>query len=147
MNAARSMGADAVFTYGDADAEKTISNVLEFTGQTGAGISVIATSSPRAFEFATRIAGKNSKINIFAGMPSGQIFPLDANWLHYNQISITGSFSSTPQLLQNAARIAAERQIDLSKIVTHYYPLDEIEKALISTEAYHGLRAVINKFK
>ena len=107
---------------------------------------MISTSSPAAFEFATRIAGKNSKINVFAGMPSGQIFPLDANWLHYNQISITGTFSSTPAMLQAAAGIAAEKAVDLSKIVTHQYSLAEIEKAMLATEKYYGLRAVINKF-
>ena len=27
---------------------------------------------------------------------------IDPNWLHYNQISITGSFSSTPSMLYEA---------------------------------------------
>jgi L-iditol 2-dehydrogenase len=146
MEKARSMGADAVFPYEDSDVEKTVEEIMDFTDHTGAGIAVIATSNPSAFEFATRIVGKNSKINIFAGMPGGQVFPLDANWLHYNQISVTGSFSSTPRMLQEAARIAAQGQINLSKIVTHQYQLDEIQKAMIMTECYHGLRAVINKF-
>ncbi|HKZ62571.1 MAG TPA: alcohol dehydrogenase catalytic domain-containing protein [Nitrososphaera sp.] len=143
---ARSMGADAVFSYDDSSIERTARDVADFTGRTGAGVAVIATSNPAALEFATRIIGKNSKINIFAGMSTGQMFQLDANWLHYNQISITGSFSSTPEMLQQAARIAAERLVDLSKIVTHQYPLQEIQKAMMTTEGYHGLRAVINKF-
>jgi L-iditol 2-dehydrogenase len=79
-------------------------------------------------------------------MPSGQTFLLDANWLHYNQISITGTFSSTPKMLCEATRIAAEKTIDLSTIVTHKYSLSEIEKAIEVTEKYSGLRAVINKF-
>jgi L-iditol 2-dehydrogenase len=80
-------------------------------------------------------------------MPSGQAFALDANWLHYNQVSITGTFSSTPSMLQQAAKVAAEKTtIDLSKIVTHRYPLAEIEQAMVATEKYHGLRAVINRF-
>jgi threonine dehydrogenase-like Zn-dependent dehydrogenase len=49
-------------------------------------------------------------------------------------------------MLQHAARIAAERLVDLSKIVTHQYSLQEIQKAMMTTESYHGLRAVINKF-
>ena len=79
-------------------------------------------------------------------MPGSQTFVLDANWLHYNQISITGSFSSTPAMLAEAARLAAQKTIDLTAIVTHKYSLEEIEKAIHVTEKYYGLRTVINKF-
>jgi Zn-dependent alcohol dehydrogenase len=48
--------------------------------------------------------------------------------------------------LQAAAAIAAEKTVDLSRIVTHQYSLAEIEKAIVATEKYYGLRAVINKF-
>jgi L-iditol 2-dehydrogenase len=136
MQRAESMGADAVFEYHESDVNGTILDMMDFMGNTGAGIVVISTSNPAAFEFATRVAG----------MPGGQTFSLDANWLHYNQISITGTFSSTPAMLQAAAGIAAEKTVDLSKIVTHQYSLEEIEKAMLATEKYYGLRAVINRF-
>jgi L-iditol 2-dehydrogenase len=143
MEKARTMGADAVFAY----SRDIALDVLDFAGaSSGAGVIVIATSNPIAFELATKVSPRNSKINVFAGMPSGQTFLLDSNWLHYNQISITGTFSSTPKMLNEAARIASEKTIDLSAIVTHKYSLPEIEEAIEVTEKYHGLRAVINKF-
>jgi L-iditol 2-dehydrogenase len=144
MEKSRAMGADAVFAY----SSQTVADILDFAGaaSSGAGAVVIATSNPVAFELAAKVSGKNSKINIFAGMPSGQTFLLDVNWLHYNQISITGTFSSTPKMLEEATRIAADKSIDLSAIVTHKYSLSEIEKAIDVTEKYYGLRAVINKF-
>jgi L-iditol 2-dehydrogenase len=144
MEKARAMGADAVFAY----SRETVPDILDFAGASsfGAGVVVIATSNPVAFELATKVSARNSKINVFAGMLSGQTFLLDANWLHYNQVSITGTFSSTPKLLEEAARIASEKTIDLSAIVTHKYSLRKIEEAIEVTEKYHGLRAVINKF-
>lgn len=143
MEKARAIGADAVFAY----SRETVRDVLDFSGaSSGAGVIVIATSNPVAFELATKVAARNSKVNVFAGMPGGQTFLLDANWLHYNQISITGTFSSTPKMLVEATRIASEKTIDLSSIVTHKYSLREIEEAIEVTEKYHGLRAVINKF-
>src|SRR5215203_2440112 len=144
MEKSRAMGADAVFAY----SPQTVADVLDFAGasSSGAGAVVIATSNPVAFELATKVSARNSKINVFAGMLSGQIFLLDANWLHYNQISITGSFSSTPKMLREATRIASEKTIDLSAIVTHMYSLRKIEEAIEVTEKYHGLRAVINRF-
>ena len=80
-------------------------------------------------------------------MPEGYMISLDPNWLRYNQISIGGSFSATPLMLEEAVKLAADRQfIDLSEIVTHRYGLDDIGKALLVTERYTGLRAVINQF-
>jgi L-iditol 2-dehydrogenase len=146
IDKAHSMGADAVLCYEESNIDTIIHEISDFTGPTGAGTAVIATSNPSAMELATRIVGKDSKINVFAGMPSGQMFQLDANWLHYNQISVTGSFSSTPTMLQEAAKIATEKIVDLSQIVSHRYSLEEIQKAMITTERYYGLRAVINKF-
>jgi L-iditol 2-dehydrogenase len=142
MQRAKAMGADAIFAYQDSDQ----ADMLDFTGGAGASIVVIATSSPPAFQLATQVAGKNSVINLFAGMPADQEFALDPNWLHYSQVSVTGTFSSTPSMLQEAARMAAERTVDLSQIVTHCYPLVDIEQAMHATEKYHGLRAVINRF-
>jgi L-iditol 2-dehydrogenase len=142
MEKARALGADIVFENSDHAAQ----DVLDFTGTAGSSITVVATSNPSAFELATKVAGKNSVINLFAGMPRDQNFALDPNWLHYNQISVTGTFSSAPLMLQEAARIAAEKTVDLSEIVTHRYPLVEIEQAIQATEEYHGLRAVINRF-
>ena len=143
MEKSEAIGADAVFAY----SRETVADVLDFTGaSSGAGAVVVATSNPVAFELATKVSGRNSKINVFAGMPSRQTFLLDVNWLHYNQISITGTFSSTPKMLEQATKIAADKTIDLSAIVTHKYSLPEIEKAIDVTEKYYGLRAVINKF-
>ena len=79
-------------------------------------------------------------------MPKETHISIDPNWLHYNQISLIGSFSSTPDMLQKAVRLAANKQIDLGKIISHRFALDHIEEAIEATEQYYGLRAVINSF-
>jgi hypothetical protein len=70
------------------------------------------------------------------------------------KVAIAGSFSATPAMLQEAARLASDdnndddnnKAINLSKIVTHKYSLMDIQKAMLATEKYYGLRAVINRF-
>ena len=150
---AKSMGADEVIFADDdhqSSYKETSDNVLEFTDGIGANVVIVATSNPAALDLAMKIAAKNSIINIFAGMPkennNNNAVPIDPNWLHYNQISITGSFSSTPSMLYEAARLASTKEVDLSKIVTHRYSLSNIEEAILATEKYYGLRAVINRF-
>jgi L-iditol 2-dehydrogenase len=161
MTLAKAMGADATLSFDDKNntnggypnhhddsynEDQTLRNILDLTDGIGANIIIIATSNPRALNFAIKIASKNSRINIFSGMPRDNNILLDANWLHYNQTSITGSFSSTPYMLQEAAQIASSGKIDLSKIISHQYSLAEIKDAIIATEKYYGLRVVINKF-
>jgi L-iditol 2-dehydrogenase len=141
---AKSIGADQViFAH---DLEQTRDNILQHTNGLGANAVIIATSNPVALNLAMAIASKNSKINIFGGMPKETHISIDPNWLHYNQISLIGSFSSTPDMLQEAARLAANKQIDLGKIISHRFSLDHIEEAIEVTEQYYGLRAVINRF-
>jgi L-iditol 2-dehydrogenase len=153
---AKSMGADEVI-FADDDhyhnsrsKETSVDNVLEFTDGIGANVVIVATSNPSALDLAMKIAAKNSIINIFAGIlkenSNNNAVSIDPNWLHYNQISITGSFSSTPSMLYKAARLASTKEVDLSKIVSHRYSLSNIEEAIFATEKYYGLRAIINRF-
>ena len=152
---AKTMGADATVLFTtDKDhhnVKETRENALDFTCGIGFNTIIVATSNPAALDLATKIAGKNSRINIFAGMPKSSdrslgAFSLDPNLLHYNQISITGSFSSTPNMLREAVRLTSNNEIDLSKIISHRYPLREINEAILATERYWGLRIIINKF-
>lgn len=139
---AKSMGADEVFMFGDT----TVDDVNSLTDGYGADIVIVATGNPDALNLATKVAGKNSKINLFSGFSGSHGFAPDPNWMHYNQVSIMGSFSSTPKMLQKATTLASDGTIDLSKIVTHRYALDEIEQAVLATEEFRGLRSVIDKF-
>lgn len=139
---AKAIGADEVFMFDDGTARQ----VMSFTDGHGADLVIVATSSPDALGFATKVAAKNSNINIFSGFPNDNRFSIDPNWLHYNQVSITGSFSSTPEMLQKAARLASDGKIDLSKIISHRYSLDNITQAILDTSEFHGLRVVIDRF-
>jgi L-iditol 2-dehydrogenase len=152
---AKTMGADATALFATDknhnDIKEIRENVLDFTCGIGFNTIIVATSNLAALDFATKIASKNSRISIFAGIPKSSdrslgSFSLDPNLLHYNQISITGSFSSTPNMLREAARLASNNEIDLSKIISHKYPLRDINEAMLATERYRGLRVIINKF-
>ncbi len=137
MAAAESLGADSVFS-----AHGEISEMLAFTEGAGYELIIVAASEPSALDLATRIASKGSKISIFAGIKDSPP-ALDPNLIHYNQISVSGSFSSTPDNFRQAASLAGRNIVDLSRIVTHRYALDEMGDALLATESYRGLRAAV----
>jgi L-iditol 2-dehydrogenase len=139
MATAKSFGADKVFS---ADNHQ-VSEILQSNGRSGHDLIVVATSEPSALDLAAKIASKGSCINVFAGI-KGTSGALDPNLIHYNQISVNGSFSSTPDNFRRAVQLASSKIVDLSKMVTHRYSLDAISEAISVTESYKGLRAAVS---
>jgi L-iditol 2-dehydrogenase len=149
LQVAKHMGADSVIELeGDkGSSTSAIKEILDLTDGKGTSASIIATPNPDAFDLAAGIASKNSIINIFAGVPRHLGFRIDPNWVHYNQITLIGSFSATPKLIHEAIDLAAEKRgINLSSVITHRRKLDDIYEALEITEEFQGLRVVINSF-
>ena len=138
------LGARTAFI--DENMDDSVKKIMDLTNNVGVSTVIVATSSPEAADLAFRILGKNSKVNFFAGMPKDKIMSVDPNWIHYNQITISGSFSSTPTMARQAIKLVEERRIDLSKIISHKFSLFEIEEALATTQKFQGLRSVINSF-
>ena len=139
MAAAKCLGADKVFSADNHQA----SEILQSNGRSGHDLIVVATSEPSALDLAVKIASKGSCINVFAGI-KGNSSALDPNLIHYNQISVNGSFSSTPDSFKRAVQLASGKIVDLSKMVTHRYSLDAISEAISVTESYKGLRAAVS---
>lgn len=138
MKRAESLGAHRTFDAQSAD----VAEILESSGARGFDVVVIATNEPAAADLAFKIAVRGSRVSLFARNDSAK---LDYNFLHYNQISVIGSFSSVPENFREAARIACERKIvDLSKMVTHRFPLEQIHKAFSATANYDGLRVAVS---
>jgi L-iditol 2-dehydrogenase len=144
LKEAKSSGADMVLLNNNPD--ETIKTILEYTSRKGGKLVVVATSNPDAVDLALKVAGKNSVVNLFAGMPKNKTLEIDPNLLHYNQICLSGSFSSTPKVMKRATDLVHEKKIDLKRLITHRFSIDEIDKAFYVTEVYDGLRSVINSF-
>jgi L-iditol 2-dehydrogenase len=144
LKEAKSSGADMVLLNNNPD--ETIKTILEYTSSKGGKLVVVATSNPDAVDLALKVAGKNSVVNLFAGMPKNKTLEIDPNLLHYNQICLSGSFSSTPKVMKRATDLVHEKKIDLKRLITHRFSIDEIDKAFYVTEVYDGLRSVINSF-
>ena len=144
LREAESIGADMILMNNDSD--ESIRSILDYTYEKGGKLIIVATSNPDAIDLALKVAGKNSLINLFAGIPKNKFVNIDPNLLHYNQITLSGSFSSTPNLMKKAVDLVNNQKINLRRLVTHRFSLDEIEKAFSITEDYQGLRSVINSY-
>jgi L-iditol 2-dehydrogenase len=142
MDQAKQLGADIVLL--NSNIEDSVQSIMDSTNNVGANMIIVATSNPDALDLALRIASKDSIISLFAGMPKTKILSLAPNWLHYNEISISGSFSSTPILMRKAISMVSESKINLKKIISYTYRLKDIEDAFIATEKYSSFRSIIH---
>lgn len=144
MQKARSLSADLVLDSKDSEGARA--ELAKFGPAAGAAAVIVATSNPAAIDLALSVAGKSSIVNMFAGMPENHQVQFSSRWLHYNQVSISTSFGSTPSDLARARDLVSTGSIDLAGLVTGRFAIAEIEKAILATEQYSGLRSVINKF-
>lgn len=144
LSEAKSIGADLVLLNNEPD--ESVKKIWDYTYGRGGKLIIVATSNPEGIDLALKLAGKNSLINLFAGTSKDKILTIDPNLLHYNQITVSGSFSSTPKVMKKAMNLVHEQKIDLKRLITHRFALDEIDRAFTATEGYNGFRSVINSF-
>jgi L-iditol 2-dehydrogenase len=100
---------------------------------------------------------KNGHIVIFSGIKNqlhdnnnknkiNKTVNVDPNFIHYNQVSVLGSFSSTPKDIKEAMKIIDDKEIDLKSLISQKYSLFKIKDAFLATERYNGFKSIINKF-
>lgn len=89
-----------------------------------------ACTSAKAQKDALKVAAKSAKINFFGGLPEfDKNVTLDTNLIHYNELLITGSHGSTPKQHQLAVELIEQNKVDLSKLITKSFELDEFNDA------------------
>ncbi|MEO9319589.1 MAG: alcohol dehydrogenase catalytic domain-containing protein [Nitrososphaera sp.] len=119
--------------------DSPISDILQPCGDEGYDVVFVAASDPSALELARKIAAKGACISIFAGI-SGASAAIDPHFVHYSEVTVTGTFSSTPAHFRTAVELASRKDVDLSKLVTHTFPLESISEAFKATSDYRGMR-------
>ncbi len=100
---------------------------------------------------ALKLVNKNGKIVLFSGIKNQNnenrmVINIDPNFIHYNQVSIFGSFSSTPNDMSEAMNIINFKEINLKSLITQEFSLYKIKDAFFTSESYKGLKSIINKF-
>jgi L-iditol 2-dehydrogenase len=99
-------------------------------GGLGPEIIIEAVGHPETSEAALRAVRKGGLVNLFAGCPAGARIAVDAQRLHYLELTIKSTFHHTPQGVREALRLIAERRIDAAALVTAEAPLEDLPEVL-----------------
>ena len=123
------MGAEAGVVVGEGE---DLAELLrqQTPGGLGPEVVVEAVGRPDTSEAAVRAVRKGGLVNLFAGCPAGTRIAVDAQRLHYQELTITSTFHHTPQGVREALRLIAERRIDASALITAEAPLERLPEVL-----------------
>ncbi|MFA4836652.1 MAG: alcohol dehydrogenase catalytic domain-containing protein [Dehalococcoidia bacterium] len=119
--------------------------IASLTDGMGADVVIVACSSAQAQEQALSFAGKGGRINYFGGLPQGQSsICIDSNVLHYQEVSLQGTHSSTPLEHKEALDLLASGALKVSDLISHTFSLDRIQEAFIFAESNNGMHIAIS---
>jgi L-iditol 2-dehydrogenase len=131
LRAATQMGAaETLLTGPETDVSVVRDWVWERTGGRGADRVIEAVGLPSAWEQAIGLARKGGTINLFGGCPSGTTVSLDTGRLHYDALTLLGSFHHTPGIMREALGLLVADKVPVEAIVQEYAALGDLPELL-----------------
>ncbi|MEM3459356.1 MAG: zinc-binding dehydrogenase [Candidatus Bathyarchaeia archaeon] len=126
LNFAEKLGADETVNAGKTD---VIEAVRKFTRGYGADVVIEAIGLPATWEQALRLVRKGGTVLEFGGCPPGTEVKVNAEMLHYGEVTVMGAFHTTPLHFRKALNLIASRTIDVRPLITRKIKLDNITEA------------------
>lgn len=114
----------------DANNSNPVEEVKRRTNGKGADIVIVAVGTSSANEQALKmIKDDEGKILLFAaGYPAPEL-NVGSNLIHYKQCELIGTYGSSLNDFNNAAKMLSERRIDVSPLIEEKIPLTRIQEA------------------
>ncbi len=108
--------------------------VAEFGGETGDGagadIVIEAAGTPEAWQDAVRLVRAGGTVLFFGGLPGGTEVPVSADRVHYEELTLRGSFHHTPRSVRAALAFLVSGARPWERLVTHRVRLEELPSLL-----------------
>jgi L-iditol 2-dehydrogenase len=114
----------------DASTVDVVDEVMKLTDGRGADVVITAAASGRAQEQAVSMAARQGRISFFGGLPKDNpVIGLDANLVHYRELTIVGANGSSPSHNAQALSLIASGAVGVEDLITHRLPLDRAIEA------------------
>ncbi len=135
------MGADVVI---DPATEDTKKRIFELTDEKGADAILLDVGVPKVLEDSLSYVKKGGRFVIFAGMPAGTKVLLDPNQLHYKEIMLTGSSSSSAKNQRRVFELLEAGDIKTEGLISGCFALEEWKMAFEMKANYVGVKTIMD---
>jgi L-iditol 2-dehydrogenase len=127
LERARSLGCDLVLNPLH---EEVVARVRQETAGSGADVVITACPAAAVQSEAIGLLAPFGRLCLFGGLPktSGPV-PVDTNAIHYGNFLVTGSTGGAVEDYRIALRLVAGKRIDLTRVISHVFPLADLQKA------------------
>ena len=117
--------------------------VNDVTCGAGADVVFVCVGAAEAVGEAMAAAGPGGTVNVFGGLSGGTTITVDAKRVHYDEVTLTGSFGFAPEHFRTALAMLASGRLNVEGIITHEFGLDSAASAFEAAAAGKCLKAVI----
>ncbi len=139
--AARALGADAIVDPGTQSLTDGVSAVF---GATGPDIAFIDVGVPSLVGEVISVLRKGARCVLFAGMAEGATSVLEPNTIHYREIDLVGSSSSTPENQAEVLRLASRGDLSLRALVSRVLPLEAWAEGFAMKDRAEGIKVLLD---
>jgi len=96
----------------------------------GVDVAITACPVPEVQTEAVRVLAPFGRLCLFGGLPKGAgEVPFDTNLVHYGNLLVTGSTGGSIADYRIALKLVADERVDLSRVVSDTFRLDELRQA------------------
>jgi len=139
---ARRYGADV---YINPTEEDVVARCRQETGGEGPDVVLTTCGSVEAHEQAIEMVAHRGYVNLFGGLGKN-VRPMSvlSNTIHYKECFVTGSHGCVPRHHELAVRMLEAGMVRTEPVITHHFPLDEINDAFRSMEGRDGMKVIVH---
>lgn len=109
----------------------------------GADVIVLAIGVPQIVNATIKLCKKGGTVNLFAGFSGTGECTIEANIIHYGEITVNGSTAYKLMDYLEAADMVINKRVNLKEIVTHTFPIADFQKAYEVCKSGEGLKVLI----
>jgi L-iditol 2-dehydrogenase len=121
-----------------------VEEVRHLTGGRGADVAICANPVAATHAQAVELVRKRGKVLLFGGLPKASpMTSLNANRIHYDEISVMGTFSYHPSYHALALETIHRGTVKSEDVITHTFPLDQIDQAFQTAAGGEALKVMV----
>jgi len=136
------LSADEVINSGKVD---IVNTVRQLTSGHGADVVIEAIGLPATWQQALQLVRKGGTVLEFGGCPPRTEIRINTEMLHYGELTVLGTFHTTPLHFRKALNLIATRTIDVRPLITRKMTLEDIKEAFkILSTSKNEIKIAIN---
>lgn len=113
-------------------------------GSNGFDCVIECTGQAAGWRSALQVARPGGQVLFFGGLPKGERVQVDSFQIHYQEISLTGSFHFGPPDVRQAAELLAGGEVRVDDLLSGEMGLAQLDFALRQMEAGKGIKYAID---